>query len=550
MGALRGPVRAMLAEWRGLGLPGGVGATVFGALSFTPSLLPRDWELQGLVAGLSAGFGYALGSFVGWLARGFIGHGPQGRTLERLRLALTLIATPVLAVAVWQGWQWQDEIHRRMQTPQPGKYSWVLLVLLALAILRVVIAVGRVLRRLYRWFDRRLRRLVPQRVAAPLAALLVLAVLYTVNDGLVWRVTFDLASATAGRLNDSTLDGVVRPTASQYSGSPASLIRWDTMGKQGRTFVSDARTTSELRRFSGRGAMRPIRIYAGLSSADGLEAEATLAVRDLRRAGGFRRAVIVVAGTTGTGWVDPAAIDAIEYMYNGDVATVAMQYSYLWSALSFLVDGDRAREAGADLFNAVYDVWARLPKATRPRLVVTGTSLATAGMEGAFSGLADMQNRTDGVVLAGAPVFAKLHAQLVRDRDAGSLERKPVYRGGTIVRFGDQASDWAANPAAWTRPRVLYLQHGSDPIVAWSPQLVWTRPRWMEEPYASDVLPEMRWIPVVTFSQVTADMPFSLHAGPGHGHNYRAAFPAAWAAVVPPAGWTDADTARLTRLLG
>ena len=46
------------------------------------------------------------------------------------------------------------------------------------------------------------------------------------------------------------------------------------------------------------------------------------------------------------------AVDPMEYMYNGDTAMVAMQYSYLPSWISFLVDKERAREAGRDLFDA------------------------------------------------------------------------------------------------------------------------------------------------------------------------------------------------------
>lgn len=34
-------------------------------------------------------------------------------------------------------------------------------------------------------------------------------------------------------------------------------------------------------------------------------------------------------------------------------------------------------------------------------------------------------------------------------------------------------------------------------------------------------------------------------APPGHGHDYRLDYPSTWAAVVPPDGWTDDDTAAL-----
>lgn len=34
-------------------------------------------------------------------------------------------------------------------------------------------------------------------------------------------------------------------------------------------------------------------------------------------------------------------------------------------------------------------------------------------------------------------------------------------------------------------------------------------------------------------------------APPGHGHDYRLDYPAAWADLVPPEGWTAEDTAAL-----
>ncbi|QIK66398.1 hypothetical protein G7072_08535 [Nocardioides sp. HDW12B] len=59
--------------------------------------------------------------------------------------------------------------------------------------------------------------------------------------------------------------------------------------------------------------------------------------------------------TTGTGWVEPASLGSFEYIAGGDTASVAVQYSYLPSWLSFLVDQDRARAAGRALFDAVYE---------------------------------------------------------------------------------------------------------------------------------------------------------------------------------------------------
>ena len=49
--------------------------------------------------------------------------------------------------------------------------------------------------------------------------------------------------------------------------------------------------------------------------------------------------------------------------------------------------------------------------------------------------------------------------------------------------------------------------------------------------------------------QEVADLIAGFSAPSGHGHNYGVDFVAAWAAVVLPAEWTVADSARLQRHL-
>src|SRR5690606_36863466 len=90
-----------------------------------------------------------------------------------------------------------------------------------------------------------------------------------------------------------------------------------------------------------------------------------------------------------------------------------------------------------------------------------------------------------------------------------------------------------------------YLQNATDPVVWWSPQLLYQEPAWLEESRGSGVSGAMRWYPLVTFWQVTVDTVTSTTVPPGHGHNYRESIADAWAAMLDPPGWTDGDTARL-----
>jgi uncharacterized membrane protein len=56
----------------------------------------------------------------------------------------------------------------------------------------------------------------------------------------------------------------------------------------------------------------------------------------------------------------------------------------------------------------------------------------------------------------------------------------------------------------------------------------------------------MRWFPFVTFWQVTGDLIVGNQVPSGHGHHYGPEIPTAWAAILHPPGWTDADTTRLS----
>ena len=145
-----------------------------------------------------------------------------------------------------------------------------------------------------------------------------------------------------------------------------------------------------------------------------------MVVEELERTGAFDRDVLCVITATGTGWVNPEAAAALEYLWAGNTALATMQYSYLPSWLSLLVDSGRAREAGAELFDAVYERWEQEPEDERPLLVVFGESLGVDGSEAAFSGIADLRNRVDGALWVGPPNFSGLWRTFAERRDPGS----------------------------------------------------------------------------------------------------------------------------------
>jgi uncharacterized membrane protein len=527
-------------------LPGLAFALLFTCLSFTPSLLPRSGLVQGLICGVNAAIGYGLGVFAAAAWRAVADR--DARTPRPMSWPLLGVATAVaLPVAIVLGRYWQDRIRDLMGVAPDPLLSPLLVLPLAAAVPFVaLVAAARGLRWLYRHLDRRLRRWIGPRAADVLTGVIIVVGTALVVNGVLVDGAVRLADHVFALQNEATEPGVTPPTTGLRSGGPGSLVSWDSLGRYGRSFVARGPTAAQIATLRGGSAIPPIRAYAGLDSAATVEDRARLAVDDLERAGGFRRSVLVVATTTGSGWIDPASPATLEYLTGGDSAVVTIQYSYLPSWLSYLVDQDRARDAGRALYDAVYARWSVLPADERPRLYVYGESLGSFGAEAPFSGEFDLRNRTSGTLLVGPPAFNTLYREFVDERDPGSTAVSPIYRDGRTIRF---QSDPAAAPppvdVPWTGPRVLYLLHPSDPVVKWSTDLILTRPDWLEEPRGRDVVSAVHWIPFVTFWQVTADLPFALDVPQGHGHTYSREYVGGWATVLQPVGWDDAKLERL-----
>jgi len=529
-------------------LPGCWGALIVGCLSFTPSLLPRDGIVQGLVWGITAAIGYGLGVLAAWIWRAFADRDAQ-YPRRRSWPAFVISAAVLVLVFFGLGQYWQYEIRKLMGVTDYNIAFVVVSPLIAALIFCLILLIGRGLRGLYRWAVQLLHRWVGQRAARAVAWVLVAGLAYLVLTGLLFNGFVNVANAAFSVRNTTTPAGVYQPMTSLRSGGPDSLVPWATLGRQGRSFIGSGPSAADIKKFTHHPAMEPIRAYAGLASAADVGSRAALVVQDLQREGGFQRKNLLVVTTTGSGWVDPALADSFEYLSGGDSAIVAIQYSYLPSWISYLVDQSKAREAGAALFDAVYGRWSQLPPGQRPRLFVAGESLGSFGGEAAFSGEYGL-SLTAGTLFAGPPNFNTLFREFSDHRDPGSPEVQPVFQDGRIVRFADDPSTGIPPVGQpWQGSRVLYMMHPSDPVVWWSPHLIFSEPSWISQPPGQDVLAGMFWMPLVTFWQVTADLPFSADVPAGHGHHYTAEYVDGWNAVMRPSGITSQDLAHLRKII-
>jgi uncharacterized membrane protein len=462
-----------------------------------------------------------------------------------------------VVVGSWMWRWWQNRQRDLFAMEQLGIVSILPMIVVSALLTALLVVIGRLLVSGGRAVHRGVERRLPSSSVRPVTiALLLVIVVFVVRD--VAATTFvDWADRSFGLVDTETPDGVERPDAVTVSGSPASLVEWDDLGFQGRGFVAGSTSETLMRNAWGDDAelTPPIRAYAGIRSADDVRDRARLAVDDLVRAGGFDREVVVVATATGTGWIDPDAAEALEVMYRGDTAIVSMQYSYLPSWIAFVTDLDTAAEAGAALFSEVERRWRDLPVEGRPDLLVFGLSLGAFGAEGAFAGptaatsLGNITARADGALLVGAPNANTILAQLIARRDAGSPAWAPVFEQGDTVRFQTRDPDQPEPDGPWDHPRVLYVNHPTDPVTHWGADWLWSPPDWMDAPRGYDVTGDGVWFPFVTWAQGLFDLMAGFGAPPGHGHDYRLDYVDAWARIAPPDGWSEAETARIESIL-
>lgn len=518
--------------------------------SLTPSLLPRPAVFEGLLAGICFAVGYGVGVFFSWAVRLIVRREPSAHVKKiAWRVMLGVMGVAVILYAWWAA-SWQNEVRRLIgETEFQGQHI-VTIVLVAFVTATVLIFLARLIYRSIYVLSGFVERWLPRRISFAIGTVLVAMLLVLVFNGVLMRTFVAVSNNIYRSTNDKTKQGVMQPTSAFRSGGEGSLVTWDSIGRQGRSFVAGGPSQTQLKAFDGTAPVaEPIRVYIGVKAAYTPEERAELAVKELERTGAFSRKVMAVMTATGTGWIEPQTADALEYLWSGDSALVSIQYSYLPSWISFMVDRENSVEASKALFDAVYEKWRTLPPETRPKLLAYGLSLGSFGAQASFSGVGDIQSRTDGALFVGTPNNTDLWQHFTRNRDKGSPEWQPIYDEGKAVRFGAQGEDLNKLKTAWGTPRIVYLQHASDPIVWWSPDLIWHEPDWLMEKRGPDVSPKMQWYPFVTFFQVSVDQFFGTFAPIGHGHNYSDSIVHAWAALAAPQGWTAEKSDKLQDLI-
>ena len=526
-----------------ISLIGVVGALVMYGVSVSPSLLARSWQWHAVASGVLSAVGYIVGLTI-----------QRFYALVVPRLGVEITAPKAVSIAfravlllgffLWfLRWLLQSYRERKranhlvgMRGETLGEYllGTVCAFILMLALLGVAWGL--------QWIGRAIVSVLSQWMhmvfALALSLLILVVIVYALTSQVLLKLGINFFTRHARKMNNRTAKGIVQPQVSERSGSPHSLSSWRAVGGQGRVFLGRGPSRADIEAVTGCSAMEPIRVYAGMpEEGQSLQNAADLVVEELRRTGAFDRAVILIATSTGSGWVDEWQVQPLEYLTRGNCATASMQYSFVPSSINFLTDLDVSEEAAVILFETIRRAVDEIPEDRRPAFFVCGESLGAYASQHVFSGIVDVLSRTDGALWVGTPAFTPMHAELTAIRHRGSPEVAPVVANGRHVRFVNVPENlWAdvygRELGDWNYPRIVYAQHPSDPVVWWNSELVWHKPDWISEKVDGDVSPHMQYTRGATYIQVLVDMPVAGTAPGGHGHTYHEELIPLWEAIL------------------
>ncbi|HEU5000748.1 MAG TPA: alpha/beta-hydrolase family protein [Lapillicoccus sp.] len=328
---------------------------------------------------------------------------------------------------------------------------------------------------------------------------------------------------------------------STCSGSDASLVHWEGLGREGRRHVLTAvRARPWTQRpaglpdlsiptVTGQPAVAdPVAVYVGLDNAPSPRARAELALAEMDRTAAWERSLVMLTSPTGTGYVNYCAVAAVQYLTRGDVATVTLQYSKRPSPLSLGMIDD-AREQNRLLWSMIAERLRGLPSEDRPRVVLFGESLGAHTSQDVFLHWGTLGLRALGIERAlwvGTPYASGWMREVLRggraDTDAdlvavvndfGQIEEMPPTRRRAL--------------------RYVMVNHDNDGVTKFGTDLLLREPAWLRPPRSSvtEVPPYsprgvpagMRWRPITTFFQLLVDMKNAQTPGlyQASRHDYR-----------------------------
>ncbi len=339
-------------------------------------------------------------------------------------------------------------------------------------------------------------------------------------------------------------------TGPTVSGDPASLVRWETLGREGRRHaIAYVRPEPLLDRptdvagharpdLSIRTVMQedpratPVQIFVGLDSAPTPAERVQLALDEMDRTDAWSRSLLMLISPTGTGYVNYVATACVQYLTRGDVASVTLQYSKRPSPLS-LGKVEAAREQNRLLWLRIFERVRAMRPEDRPKVVLFGESLGALTSQNVLIGWGTLGPEALGIDRAlwvGTPAgSAWMHE--VTGVPRPEVDKSLVAMVNDYEQFCDLGEERKEHV------RYLLLSHDNDGVTKFGPDLINRRPAWLglrrppqqQVPGCSPrgIPSSLRWRLVTTFYQSMIDMKNAQIPGSyrSWAHDYRPDLP-------------------------
>ena len=162
----------------------------------------------------------------------------------------------------WRAAEWQNSIRARVEMPPVHSGHPLEVMAIAAAVALVLILLGRLFLWVARVVRRRLARHVPERISRFAGILVAVALFWGIVDGVLLRAFFNAADELFAARDALLEPEHPAPSHPLGTGSAASLIDWETLGRAGREFVASGRPprasrTSPAARRCGRSGSTP-----------------------------------------------------------------------------------------------------------------------------------------------------------------------------------------------------------------------------------------------------------------------------------------------------
>ncbi len=213
--------------------------------------MPRSTVSQGVLAGGALALGYGLGILARSLWRYLQLPEPQGRLHRRLTQVCALLCLLAAGAFLSQVAGWQNGVRTLMQMPPVPSAHPLEVSLIRLATFLALLMLGRLYRLVAAAVSRRGRRFLPHRVANVLGVAVALVLFWALVSDVLVRYAFRALDASFAQYDALVEPQSAQPTSPLKSGSPASLLDWEGLGRTGREFIASGPRRPRSRRSAG-----------------------------------------------------------------------------------------------------------------------------------------------------------------------------------------------------------------------------------------------------------------------------------------------------------